>query len=115
LIKNLTDENIDRVLLEDKAQYILFYSDDIPTKNQILEIFKEFDGRLKGKVDIYLCRILEQHKVASYFQMNTLPAVLFMKKGKVYGNLAGPASKSKYEDILKNALSSLIQEQDVLN
>jgi len=111
MITYLTDSNVDMMMQEDKANYILFYSDDIPTVTDIKSVFEEFDQQLKGKVTIRYCKITEQSYVNQYFQMNTLPAVLFLKKGKVYGNLAGPASKAKYQDILKTALAQLISEQ----
>jgi thioredoxin-like negative regulator of GroEL len=110
-LKKLSDNNIDVLLSTTKAVYVLFYSDDIPTKNKIIDIFDSFATMLQEKVDVYICDIVNEKKVASYFKMNTLPAVLFMKDGVVYGNLAGPASKLQYEEILKNALAELIKNQ----
>jgi thioredoxin-like negative regulator of GroEL len=90
---------------------ILFYSDDIPTVNGIMNVFEEFDEQLKGKVIVMKCDIDSQIRTKEYFQMKTLPAVLFLKGGKVYGNLAGPASKSKYQNIVKEGLVEMIKDE----
>ena len=111
LIKELTDNNVDAVVNSNKASFILFYEQNIPSLKSIQQVFYNFDEQLKGKVDIMFCDIEKNLHVNEYFKMNILPAVLFIKNGKVYGNLAGPASAKKYEDILKEALSKLISEQ----
>jgi len=111
MIKQLTDDNVDAMMKSNKASYILFYDDKIPSLDSIKKVFEEFDTQLKGKVDIMYCDIEKESYVNEYFQMNILPAVLFLKGGKVYGNLAGPASALKYQSILKNALAELISEQ----
>ena len=109
----LNDKNIDAMMADDKAHLILFYSKDIPTLNGIRSIFEDFEEQLQGKVDVMDCEIEEQPRVKEYFQMNTLPAVLFMKGGKAYGNLAGPASKAKYESIVKEGLVAMMKEKEV--
>ena len=111
MITYLTDSNVDAMMKNNRATYILFYEPQIPTLEDIKAVFAGFDKQLNGKVDIMFCDIGSQKYVSEYFQMNVLPAVLFLKNGNVYGNLAGPASASKYQDILKDALGQLIAEQ----
>ena len=111
MITQLVDSNVDAMMKSDKASFILFHDDKMPSLDSIKKVFEGFDEKLQGKVDIMYCDIGVEKYVNEYFQMNTLPAVLFVKGGKIYGNLAGPASASKYEDILKSALQQLIGEQ----
>ena len=105
----LDDNNIDKIMSEKGTQLILFYSADIPTLDGIVSIFENFETQLKGKVDVYTCEIELQKRTREYFQMNTLPAVLFLKDGEVYGNIAGPSSKSKYESLVKDGLIAMIE------
>jgi len=106
----LDDSNIDEIHNDDKARLILFYSEDIPSIKDIKIIFEDFKRQLKGKVVVMSCEIEKLKRTREYFQLNTLPAILFIKGGKVYGNLAGPASKVKYENIVKDGLVEMIKD-----
>lgn len=106
----LNDNNVDEIMASDKAYLILFYADTIPTIESVKQIFEDFDTQLKGKVEVLKCDIESQPRVKEYMQMNTLPAILFIKGGSVYGNLAGPASKAKYESIVKEGLMRMIED-----
>ena len=108
----LDDNNVDSMMASEGANLILFYSDGIPTLEGIRDVFKGFEAQLKGKVTVMQCDIEKQKRVKEYFQMNTLPAVLFMKGGHAYGNLAGPASKAKYESLVKEALVEMIKDEE---
>jgi thioredoxin-like negative regulator of GroEL len=109
----LDDNNIDTIHNDDKARLILFYSDDIPTIKAIKSVFEEFDKQLKGKVIVMTCEIEKLTRTKEYFQLNILPAVLFMKGGKIYGNLAGPTSKAKYQTIVKEGLIEMMKNNNI--
>lgn len=106
----LDDSNIDKIMSHKGTQLILFYSENIPTLDGIISIFEGFESQLKGKVDVYTCEIEKQKRTGEYFQMNTLPAVLFLRDGNVYGNIAGPSSKAKYESLVKDGLVQMIED-----
>lgn len=108
----LNDSNVDDMMADEKAHLILFYSKDIPTLDGIRTIFEGFENQLQGKVTVMDCEIETQPRVKEYFQMNTLPAVLFIKNGQPYGNLAGPASKAKYESIVKEGLVAMMKDEE---
>ncbi len=112
MIKILDDNNVDLMMADEKAHLILFYSNDIPSLDAIKNVFVEFDEQLQGKVEVMNCDIETQSRTKEYFQMNTLPAVLFIKGGQVYGNLAGPASKSKYQSIVKEGLVAMMKDAE---
>lgn len=97
-----------------KALYILFFSEQIPNTGNVKEIFKEFDLKFANKIQILFCEIdsAECTNIRKRFQMKTLPGVIFTKSNKIYGNMAGPASRTQYEDIVKNALMDLIKAQN---
>lgn len=107
----LDDSNIDSIHSDNKARLILFYSDDIPSIKSIKAIFEDFETQLQGKVVVMTCEIEKLTRTREYYQLNTLPAILFIKGGQVYGNLAGPASKAKYESIVKEGLMAMMKAE----
>jgi thioredoxin-like negative regulator of GroEL len=108
----LDDSNIDAIHNDDKARLILFYSNDIPTIKGIKAIFEDFERQLQGKVIVMTCELEKLTRTREYYQLNTLPAILFIKDGKAYGNLAGPASKAKYESIVKEGLVAMMKDKE---
>jgi len=111
MIQKLDDTNIEEWLYKDKAHLILFYSETIPNSPAIKKVFEEFDEQFQGKIQVMLCEYDKCTKVKEYYQMSTMPGLLFMKKGNCYGNLVGPASKAKYQEIVKEGLVKIMQEQ----
>lgn len=108
MIQKLDDTNIEEWLYKDKAHLILFYSDNISNVDGVKKVFEEFDEQFNGKVTVMFCDYTKAPKVQQFYQMNSLPGVLFMKAGKCYGNIVGPASKAKYQEIVKNALVDIM-------
>jgi len=106
----MTDDNVDKYIFQNKPIFILFYSPNLPMHNNLLRIFEKFEERLIDKIDVLICDIENTIKVKQYFQMSILPAVLLMKNNKDYGNLAGPASETKYEQILIDGLTKILEE-----
>lgn len=112
MIEKLDDSNIEfwTDTTNDKAHLILFYSETIPNAPAIKKVFNEFDEQFKGKIQILLCEYDKVDKLKDYYSMTTLPGLLFMKAGNCYGNLVGPASKMKYQEIVKEGLVKLMSE-----
>jgi len=97
-------------LYADKAHIILFYSETTPNSPAVKKVFEEFNEQLKDKVDVLMCEYDKTDKVKTLYQMNSLPGFLFMKSGKCYGNLVGPASKLRYQEILKDGMVQIMNE-----
>ncbi len=110
MIKVLDDNNIESVIYSEKAFYCLFYDEKMSQLKNLLEIFNEFDMQFKNKIDVYMCEINKLDLTKQYFQMSALPAVVFMKRGVPYGNIAGPVSKAKYQQIAKDAIMQIMEE-----
>lgn len=111
-MKILDDSNVDEIMTGKGTQLILFYADNMPAINGFISIFEDFGIQLKGKVDVYMCEIKKQKRAGEYFQMNAMPAVLFLRDGKVYGSIAGASSKSKYESLVKEGLVQMIKDDN---
>jgi len=110
MIKVLDDNNIESVIYGEKAFYCLFYDEKMSQLKNLLEIFNEFDMQFKNKIDVYMCEINKLDLTKQYFQMSVLPAIVFMKRGVPYGNIAGPVSKAKYQQIAKDAIMQIMEE-----
>jgi hypothetical protein len=111
MIHKLDDSNIDYWLTADKAHIILFYSESTPNSPAVKKVFEEFNTQFKDKVDVLMCEYDKVEKTKDIYQMNTLPGFLFMKSGKCYGNLVGPASKMRYQEIVKDGMVQIMNEK----
>lgn len=112
MLQELNDNNYLQYINGSKAFYCLFYSNNLPNMKSMFALFEEFNQQFQGKIDVCICEIDKMNLVAKNFQMTTLPAVVFMKNRKIYGNLAGPASKIKYEDIAKEAIIAIQKDMN---
>ena len=61
---------------------------------------KEYSGKLKvGKLDVD-----NEPKVATQYDVCSIPTLLMFKDGKVVGQIVGNAPRPKIEDLIKKAL-----------
>lgn len=113
MIEKFDDNNMNYWMGSNKALYILFYSESIPNTDNVKEIFKEFDLKFDNKIQILFSEIdsPDCKKIMNTFNMKTLPGAVFIKRNKIYASMAGPASRTHYEDIVKTALMEMIKEQ----
>lgn len=111
MVNKLTDENIDNILQSDRTFVVIFYSEKLPNLPNIMPIFEEFDIQFKGKIDVYKCEIDNEFgKLASYFKMSTLPAMVMMKNNKAYANMAGPSTANNYQNAVKEGIMEIMRE-----
>jgi hypothetical protein len=116
MIAKITDDIIDDVLFNGRTFMILFYSNKLPNLENIFKMFDNFDEKFCGKIDIYTCAIDEETgKLAQYFLMSTVPAMVIMKNNKPYANIAGQVSNFIYEEAIKKALIQIMNEQNTSN
>lgn len=73
MIKELNDKNVDAIIKENKAHFILFHDPKSPNAHNLEKVFEKFDAQLQGKVEIMICDITENDHVAEYFQMSFNP------------------------------------------
>jgi thioredoxin-like negative regulator of GroEL len=110
-MKHLTDKIVDNIFTDNTARLILFYDLSIPMTNQIIDIFKEFEKKLENNVEVMMCEYNKNPKIKNYFKTNSLPAIIFLKNDKVYGNIAGQLTKLRIESLIKDSLLKLIEEK----
>ncbi|SRR5574344_1174407 len=112
MLKEMNDSNVHQILNSTKTFIVLFYSSEMPNATNVINVFEEFNSQFQGKIDVYSCDLTKQNTatVSSYFSMNILPAMLMMKKNKVYANVAGPTSKLRYTDIVKQGITQIMSE-----
>ena len=116
MIKKITDDNIDNILQDSKTFIILFYSEQLSTISNVMNVFENFDAKFNGKIDIYKCAIDEETgKLSQYFNMSVLPAVVMMKNNIPYVNLAGPVSASVYEEAIKDGIINIMKDKKNTN
>ena len=55
MLKKLNDTMIDGVLQSSRTFIIVFYSETLPSVQDIVKVFEEFEKQFKGKIDVYKC------------------------------------------------------------
>ena len=112
MLKKLNDTMIDGVLQSSRTFIIVFYSETLPSVQDIVKVFEEFEKQFKGKIDVYKCEIDKEHgKLAQYFKMPTLPAMVMMKNNTPYANSAGPVSAANYQNLIKEGIVKIMESQ----
>jgi len=112
MLKKIDDTMIDDILQSDRTFIIIFYSGNLPSVQDILKIFEDFEIQFKNKIDVYKCEIdNETGKLSQYFKMSALPAMVMMKNNKPYANSAGPVSAASYQNAIKNGIIKIMEEQ----
>lgn len=112
----INDKNFKYYLMDetnDKPVAIIFYSSLSPLEDNIGKIKEQIEELLPKKVILCECdyEASDCKELRNYIHVPAIPAVLITRRGKVYGNLAGPVSKLKYEVMVKDALFKMVEDK----
>ncbi|MCK9218977.1 MAG: thioredoxin [Bacteroidales bacterium] len=81
-----------------------FYADWCRPCKMVAPIMVELSNEYKGKVRIYKVNTDEQRELAKLFNINSIPAVLFVPKTGKPQMSVGAMQKTAYLDMIKNVL-----------
>ncbi len=88
----------------DQPVIIDFYADWCRPCKMVAPIMDELSKEYQGKVRIYKVNTDEQRELAGLFQINSIPAVLFVPKNGKPQMSVGAMQKPAYVDMIKNVL-----------
>ncbi len=88
----------------DQPAIIDFYADWCRPCKMVAPIMDELSKEYKGKVRIYKVNTDEQRELAGLFNINSIPALLFIPKTGKPQMSVGAMQKPAYVDLIKNVL-----------
>ena len=88
----------------DQPCIIDFYADWCRPCKMVAPIMDELSREYKGKVRIYKVNTDEQRELAALFNVNSIPAVLFVPKNGKPQMSVGAMQKTAYVDMIRNVL-----------
>jgi len=88
----------------DQPVIIDFYADWCRPCKMVGPIMEELSKEYKGKVRIYKVNTDEQRELAGLFQIQSIPAMLFIPKNGKPQMSVGAQQKPAYVDMIKNVL-----------
>jgi thioredoxin 1 len=88
----------------DQPVIIDFYADWCRPCKMVAPVMDELSKEYKGKVRIYKVNTDEQRELAGLFNINSIPAVLFVPKNGKPQMSVGAMQKPAYVEMIKNVL-----------
>ena len=88
----------------DQPVIIDFYADWCRPCKMVAPIMEELSKEYQGKVRIYKVNTDEQRELAGLFNINSIPAVLFVPKNGKPQMSVGAMQKPAYVEMIKNVL-----------
>ena len=88
----------------DQPVIIDFYADWCRPCKMVAPIMDELSKEYKGKVRIFKVNTDEQRELSGLFNINSIPAVLFIPKNGKPQMSVGAMQKEAYVDMIKNVL-----------
>jgi len=104
LIWNYKSNPSEWVFIGDKPVIIDFYADWCRPCKLIAPIMDELSKEYQGKVRIYKINTDEQRELAGLFNINSIPAVMFIPKNGKPQMSVGALQKEGYVDLIRNVL-----------
>lgn len=104
LIWNYKSNPTEWVFIGDKPVIIDFYADWCRPCKMVAPILDELSKEYQGKVRIYKINTDEQRELAGLFNINSIPAVLFIPKNGKPQMSVGAMQKEGYVDLINSVL-----------
>ena len=104
LVWNYKKNPQDWVFLGDQPVIIDFYADWCRPCKMVAPIMEELSKEYKGKVRIYKVNTDEQRELAGLFNINSIPAMLFVPKNGKPQMTVGAQQKTAYIDMITKIL-----------
>ncbi|MBQ0025100.1 MAG: thioredoxin [Bacteroidales bacterium] len=101
----VTDSNFDQIVTgSDKLVVIDFWAPWCGPCRMISPIVDALAEKYAGKADIVKCNVDESEELPIKFGIRNIPAILFIRDGKMIDRIAGAVSQAE----LENKINSLI-------
>jgi len=101
----VTDANFEQVVLKsDKLVMVDFWATWCGPCRMIAPTIKELAENYKGKIVVGKLDVDQNHASANLYKINSIPAILFFKNGKLVDQQIGFVPKEVLENKIKNNL-----------
>ncbi|MFZ4414444.1 MAG: thioredoxin [Bacteroidales bacterium] len=89
----------------EKPCVVDFYADWCKPCKMVAPIMEELAKEYEGKINIYKVNIDNEKELAQFFQIESIPAILFVPQNGIPSLQAGAMSKEQYKLLLDGLLS----------
>jgi thioredoxin 1 len=104
-LRDLSDADFDAKVLASERPYIVdFWAPWCGPCKMVTPILEELAGELAGKVEIGKMDIAQHPQTAAKYGIQSIPALLIFKSGKVADMIVGAQPKNKLRDKIAKAL-----------
>lgn len=98
------EENSDWTYKGERPAIIDFYADWCGPCKMVGPVLEELSREYAGKVDIYKVNTEEEQALAGFFQIRSIPSLLFIPLTGKPSMAMGALPKKQFEDIIANTL-----------
>jgi thioredoxin 1 len=104
-IANITDASFDSDVLKSAEPVLIdFWATWCAPCRAIAPVVEQLAGEYAGKVKVVKLNIDDNPKVATQYDVRSIPTLLLFKGGNVVGQLVGAVPRPKIEELIKKAL-----------
>ena len=89
----------------EKPCVVDFYADWCKPCKMVAPIMEELAKEYEGKINIYKVNIDNEKELAQFFQIESIPAILFVPQNGNPSMQAGAMSKEQYKQLFENLIS----------
>lgn len=100
----VSQDNFESLLKGDKPLVLDFWATWCGPCRKIGPDIEALAEEYADKVNVAKCDVEENEEIAAQYGVRNIPTVLFIKNGEVVDKQVGAASKSVFEEKLKNLL-----------
>jgi thioredoxin len=104
-LATFTDSNFDAEVIQSSQPVLVdFWATWCPPCRTILPLVEELAKEYAGRVKIGKLNVDDSQRVATQYEVRSIPTLLMFKEGKVIGQIVGHAPKPKIDGLLKKGL-----------
>ena len=93
-VLKVTNDNFDALAAEHKLLIVDFWAQWCPPCRALTPVIEELAAEYAGKVAIGKCNVDENKELTRKFEVSSIPAVFFIKNGKIVDTHLGYCEKS---------------------
>lgn len=102
MVLNITEENYEDIVNGNKAVLIDFYADWCGPCKMMSPVIDEIANEFEGKVVVGKVNIDKETKLASKFEIMSIPTIIIFKDNNIIKEFVGVQSKDTIVNILNN-------------
>jgi thioredoxin 1 len=97
MLKEITNQNYDEVVMKSGKPVIVdFWAEWCSPCKVISPLMEELSKEYEKEIEIVKCDVDKNPELCRKFNIKSIPAVFFMKKGEIFDSKIGASSKANF-------------------